>query len=209
LTREPPGADEVARRLGAKGLEIRPGDAATLARFLDLLEHWNRVHNLTGTHDRAGLIDRHLAESLALGPLLAGPAIADIGSGAGLPGLPLAIVHPELRFTLIESRRKRVSFMRHAVLTLGLTNVDVAHGRVETLSLGPFATVLARAVAPPAELIALAEPLLEPQGRLVVLTSVGKAHEFMTLATGFAARIAGTEARGLESAVVVLERTLS
>ncbi|MDX1563649.1 MAG: RsmG family class I SAM-dependent methyltransferase, partial [Gammaproteobacteria bacterium] len=88
---EPLTEAEVARRLAARKLDA--GRAAeTLAAFLSLLERWNKTHNLTGTRDRAELIDRHLVESLALAPYLRGPHIADIGSGGGLPGVPLAIV---------------------------------------------------------------------------------------------------------------------
>jgi 16S rRNA (guanine527-N7)-methyltransferase len=167
------------------GLEVEPREASLLGDFLDLLEQWNRVHNLTGIRDRAELIDRHLVESLALEPFITGPAAADIGSGGGLPGLPLAIVMPGVQFTLIESRRKRVSFLRHVAATLPLANVTVAHGRAESLDLPGFQTVLARAVAPPAELLALAQPLLAPGGRLVLLTSEERRRALIALATGF------------------------
>jgi len=167
---EPLSAAEVAARLEAGGVEIESGPAGLLAAYLNLLEHWNRVHNLTGIRDRAALVDRHLVESLALAPYVTGPRVADIGSGAGLPGLPLAIRLRALHFTLIESRRKRVSFLRHVAAMLALENVDVAHGRVEELELPLFRTVLARAVAPPAELLELATPLLAPGGRLLYAT---------------------------------------
>lgn len=206
---EPPEASEVARRLDAQQLTVSAGEAAQLAAFVGLLEHWNRVHNLTGIRDRGELIERHLVESLALAPLLAGPRIADIGSGGGLPGLPLAIVRPGMAFTLIESRRKRVSFLRHAAATLPLANVAVAHGRAEALELGTFNTVLARAVAPPAELLALATPLVLPGGRLVLLTGAAKGLEITALAEAAGYRRLGTEATALKSVIVALERPLS
>jgi 16S rRNA (guanine527-N7)-methyltransferase len=198
---------DVAAGLAARGLTVADAAAARLAAFLNLLEQWNRVHNLTGIRDRTELIERHLAESLALEPYLRGPRIADIGTGAGLPGLPLAIVLPAMQFTLIESRRKRVNFLRHVVLTLALDNVTVARGRAEELSLVPFSTVLARAVAPPAELLDVARPLIAPGGRLVLLTGASRGREIVELARDFAAVPA--EAPGLASAIVVLERAPS
>jgi 16S rRNA (guanine527-N7)-methyltransferase len=209
LNREPLGADEVARRLKLRAIEVAPAAATRLAAFVDLLLHWNRVHNLTGIRDRDELIDRHLVESLALQSLIAGDSVGDIGSGGGLPGLPLAIVLPDCRFTLIESRRKRASFLRHAAATLALGNIEVAHSRAEALSPRQFATVLARAVAPPAELLALAAPLILPGGRLVLLTGEQKAREIVALATGFTAIPPGPGALGLKSVIVALERRRS
>jgi 16S rRNA (guanine527-N7)-methyltransferase len=208
LSREPLGADEVARRLGAKTPGIEPEAAGKLAAFVNRLEHWNRVHNLTGIRDRNELIDRHLVESLALRDLIAGDTVADIGSGGGLPGLPLAIVLPQCRFTLIESRRKRASFLRHAAATLALTNVEVAHSRAEALAPRQFATVLARAVAPPAELLGIATPLIAPGGRLVLLTGEDKAREIAALAEGFTKIQPKRGLPKLKSVIVALERRL-
>jgi 16S rRNA (guanine527-N7)-methyltransferase len=208
LSSQPLGADEVARRLGANALPVAVAEAEQLAAFVNLLEHWNRVHNLTGIRDRDLLIDRHLVESLALKALIAGDTVADIGSGGGLPGLPLAIVLPSCRFTLIESRRKRASFLRHAAATLALTNVEVAHSRAEALSPRQFATVLARAVAPPAELLEIATPLVAPGGRLVLLTGEDKAREIVALAEGFAPIAPPRGLPALKSRIVALERRL-
>lgn len=206
---EPLKGTAVAARLQALGIEVGPGEAGLLADFVNLLEHWNRVHNLTGVRGRPELVDRHLVESLALRPAIRGPEVADIGSGGGLPGIPLAICLPAIRFTLIESRRKRVSFLRHAALTLGLGNVEVAHGRAEALGLTGFTTVLARAVAPPADLLAIASPLVAPGGRLVLLTSAERAEEIVALAAGFRSLPPAEGPPGLRSVVVVLERKLS
>ena len=199
-------SEDVARRLKAKQVAVSLEQAAALSAFLNLLEQWNQVHNLTGIRDRNELIDRHLVESLALKPFVVGPTVADVGSGGGLPGVPLAISMPGAGFTLIESRRKRVSFLRHAVATLGLGNVKVAHNRAEEVTAGPFATVLARAVAAPAELLAITRPLIAPGGRLVLLTGEEKGREIEALANGFARVGVDTPVPDIKSRIVVLEQ---
>ncbi len=161
----------VFERLNEAGLDVRPAEADKLTEYLVLLERWNRVHNLTGIRQFDEMIERHLAESLALGELLRGRRIADVGSGAGLPGIPLAIAEPGRSFTLIESRAKRASFLSHVQGALGLANVAVEHGRVEDLrGTAPFDTVLARAVAPLAELVELTAHLLGEASVLLVPT---------------------------------------
>jgi 16S rRNA (guanine527-N7)-methyltransferase len=202
---EPLTGEQVAAGLEAQQVSIGLDTAGTLARFLGLLEHWNRVHNLTGIRDRTELIERHLAESLALKPFVRGPRASDVGSGAGLPGLPLAVVLPHISFTLIESRRKRASFLRQARVALGLTNVEVLQQRAEDVTAGPFDTVLARAVAPPADLLSITRPLIAPGGRLVLLTGEDKARDLVSRASGFTELAAGSTIPGMRSRIVVLE----
>jgi 16S rRNA (guanine527-N7)-methyltransferase len=200
---------EVGTGLTAHGLDVTSDQARRLARFLELLVQWNRVYNLTGIRDPVELLERHLVESLALAPLLRGDSVADIGTGAGLPGLPLAIVCRDRRFTLIESRRKRVNFLRHVAATLELGNVTVAHSRAEHLPCpAPFATVLARAVAPPDELLAIARPLLAPRGRLLLLTSAELGRRIAELATDFKQDpVSPGTALRIASSIVVLDRS--
>jgi len=153
-------------------LDVGAAEAGKLAEYLRLLKRWNRVHNLTAITDTGEMIERHLAESLALRSFLRGQRSADVGSGAGLPGIPLAIVEAEMSFTLIESRAKRASFLSHVKGELALSNVIVEHGRVEDLrGTAPFDTVLARAVAPLPELIELTAHLLGDDSVLLVPTS--------------------------------------
>ena len=198
---------EIGRRLEAAGLGVAEPLTASLARFLELLVRWNRVYNLTGIKSPSELVERHLVESLALRPLLHGTRIADVGTGAGLPGLPLAITEPERQFTLIESRAKRVRFLRHVVAELGLTNTEVAHGRAEHLRVErPFATVLARAVAPPPELLAICRPLTAPGSILLLLTATHLQEAFRGLAPDYAVRPLATELPALRSSIVLLER---
>jgi 16S rRNA (guanine527-N7)-methyltransferase len=200
---------EVGRRLERAGIASSEPQSAALARFVDLLMRWNRVHNLTGLRNLDDIVDRHLVESLALRPLLEGDRIADVGTGAGLPGIPLAITEQKRAFTLIESRAKRVSFLRHVSSELGLANVAIAHGRAEHLRPErPFATVLARAVAPPAELLDICRSLTGPGSILLLLTAAHLENEFRGLAPDFVPRsLERGAAPKLKSSIVVLERT--
>ncbi len=207
--RKPPISEaDFRRRLADSAPELTDEEAQNLARFLALLSKWNRVYNLTGTRDADTLVERHLVESLALRGRLQGRAIADVGTGAGLPGIPLAIVEPGRSFTLIESRAKRVRFLRHVVGALGLSNVSIEHSRAEDLSSGPvFDTLLARAVAPPAELLALARRLTHSGSKLLILTSAERSEVYRDLAPDFV--LEGIEPSAVgerHSAIVQLER---
>lgn len=200
----------VAAALAAAGIEVGAAALAALTGYLNLLIRWNRVYNLTGVRDPDELIGRHLVESLALAPVLRGSTIVDVGTGAGLPGIPLAIVAPERRFLLVESRAKRVRFLRHVVGSLGLANVEVRQSRAEHLRPErPFDTVLARAVAPPAELLALTRHLAARGTRLVLPTAARLESEWLELAEAHGlVPVAIEGATGLERGiVVVLERT--
>ena len=198
---------EIHRRLTAIGVAVSKDQSAALASFVALLLRWNKVYNLTGVRGADEIVDRHLVESFALRSLLKGSRVADVGSGGGLPGLPLAIAEPERRFTLIESRAKRVRFLRHVVAELGLTNTEVAHARAEDLRVEqPFATVLARAVAPPAELLALCRHLTAPGSLLLLLTASHLQDAYRGLAPDFLMRPAVAGGLKLRSSIVVLER---
>jgi 16S rRNA (guanine527-N7)-methyltransferase len=204
---DPVSPRTISRRLAAVGLPQADETSATLARFVDLLLRWNRVYNLTGVRGVDEILDRHLVESFALRPALRGTFIADVGTGAGLPGVPLAIAEPARRFTLIESRAKRVHFLRHVVTELKLANVEVAHARAEHLHVKrPFDTVLARAVAPPAELLAITRHLTAPGSILLMLTAAHLREEFRGLAPDFVLKPAPAEGPALRSSIVLLER---
>lgn len=129
-------------------LEDSGGRADLLLAYLDLLGRWNRAYNLTAVQGQAERVVRHLLDSLAVAPLLAGERFLDVGSGAGLPGFPLAILFPERFWTLLDASAKRVRFLRHAVARLALENVECVHARVEDYEpVKPFDTVLSRAYA--------------------------------------------------------------
>jgi 16S rRNA (guanine527-N7)-methyltransferase len=156
---------EGAAALGCP-LDATQGEA--LLRLLDELAQWNRAYNLTAITDRSQMLTHHLLDSLAVWPALAGVRVLDLGTGAGFPGLPLALVDPQRRFTLLDGTAKKIRFVAHAARTLGLANVTAVHGRAgEWQPEALFDTVVARAVAPLPKLAALARPLLAPGGRLV------------------------------------------
>jgi 16S rRNA (guanine527-N7)-methyltransferase len=152
------------------GVTLEATQAQRLLRLLDELAHWNRSYNLTAISARANMISAHLLDSLAAQPDLRGRLIADVGTGAGFPGLPLALANPARQFTLIDSVAKKIRFVTHAVRTLELTNVSAVQSRVETLQPAePFDTVIARAYASLADLLGSVQGLCGAETRVVAL----------------------------------------
>lgn len=203
-------AGSLTQRLKSFGVELPLEREAALGAFLELLERWNRVYNLTAVRDPDEIVARHFVESLALRPLLRDERIADVGTGAGFPGMPLAIAAPERSFTLIDSRAKRIRFLRHVVAELGLRNVELVQGRAEHLRPErPFATVLARAVAPPKELLDICRPLTAPGSILLLLTAAHLQSAYAGLADDYVLRplpVSAESPAQLRSSIVLLER---
>jgi len=171
-----------------------PGDErarSLLDRYLVELARWGARQNLVGSLEREAL-ELHVRDSLAAAPLLAErSSVVDLGSGAGFPGLPVAIARPDLQVTLLEIREKRVHFLRHVVRELGLT-CSVVRGRIESPPDTPFDYALARAVAAPAELIPRAKPWVGDTGEIWIW---GRARA-ADLAVAGASEIALEEGRG-------------
>ena len=184
--------NHIVCQLADAGLAKSSAAVSALADFLRLLSSWNEVHNLTAISDPEEMIQRHLVESLALGKFLRGDRIADVGSGGGLPGIPLAITEPRRAFTLIESLNKRVAFLRHVKAVLGLDNVIVKHTRAEDLlPIHPFDTVLARAVAALPDLLKLTGHLFTSDTVLLALTGESFIGNTAKLEGGYRARRVG------------------
>jgi 16S rRNA (guanine527-N7)-methyltransferase len=157
---------------GAAALDLVLGAPALDAcmAYLQELERWNRAYNLTAVRDIEAMLPRHLLDSLAILPYVAGARVADAGSGAGLPGLPLAIAAPERRYTLIDAGAKKVRFLRHVTSRLGLAQVEVVHARLEDYPApAGFDTVTARALAPLPRMLELAGHLCRPGGRILAM----------------------------------------
>jgi len=154
----------------ALALELDETQLARLVAHLDLLDEWSARMNLTAIRDRPSQLTKHLLDSLTVQPYLRGERIADIGSGAGFPGIPLAIVEPHRHFTLIESTGKKCRFLEHVREALELKNVAVVQSRAESYKPDMrFDTVLARAVGPVADLVKVAGPLVVGGGRLLAM----------------------------------------
>ena len=163
---------------GARQLQVELDAAAAtgLLRLLDELERWNQAYNLTAITDRAQMLTHHLLDSLSVAPFVQGSTLADVGTGAGFPGLPLALLAPERRCLLIDSNGKKQRFVAHAARVLGLANVEARQARVETLRPAqPFDTVVARACAALPQLLDWVAPLCGPHTR--VLAMKGKVPE--------------------------------
>ena len=154
----------------ALGVALTEHDALRLLRLLEELARWNRRFNLTAITEPADMVTHHLLDSLAVHRHLHGARIADIGTGAGFPGLPLALANPERRFSLIDSNGKKIRFVSHAAHALGLVNVEALQARVESLHPEiPFDTVMARAFAALPALVRAVEPLCGPGTRILAL----------------------------------------
>jgi len=154
----------------ALALDLDEAQLGKLVAHLDLLDEWNSRFNLTAIRDRPSQLTKHLLDSLTVQPYLRGERIADVGSGAGFPGIPLAIVEPHRHFSLIESTGKKCRFLEHVREALGLKNVEVVQSRAESYKPEVrFDTVIARAVGPIADLVKAAGPLVVGGGRLLAM----------------------------------------
>jgi len=177
---------ELLRRgVDALGLTLPVGAQERLMDFLALLVKWNRTFNLTAIRGEADMVTQHLLDSLSLLPFLGGIAsLADVGSGAGLPAIPLAIARPELRVVSFEPVQKKAAFQQQARIELGLDNLTVRCARVENEQ-GEFAVVTSRAFSSLSEFVRLAGHLAEPGGRLLAMKGVHPADEIAALPDGW------------------------
>ncbi|MDX1432008.1 MAG: 16S rRNA (guanine(527)-N(7))-methyltransferase RsmG [Gammaproteobacteria bacterium] len=170
-----PAGDEALRACLDAGLaRIAPGlddpARATLLAYVGLLERWNRAYSLTAVREPRAMIERHVLDSLAVLPYLHGARALDVGSGAGLPGLVLAVARPEPAWVLLDSKAKKHRFLTQACLELGLGNVEPVRSRLEDFHPAtPFSTIISRAFAGTAELLAKTRRMLEPGGRLLAM----------------------------------------
>ncbi len=180
------GAHALERAAAALQVEIAAQQAATLERYLDLLEKWNRVYNLTAIRERGRMVTHHLLDSLSVLPHLRGPRVLDVGSGAGLPGIPIAIARPALRVTLLEPNQKKSAFLTQTVGELKLANATVVAERVESWrAVERFDTIVSRAFADLGEFVASAGRLLAPQGVIAAMKGVHPFEEIERLPQGY------------------------
>lgn len=179
--------------VGLQALQLDPALAEPLTRYLALMLRWNAAYNLTAIRDPREMVTKHLLDSLAMAPFVGTavgvPNLADLGTGAGLPGIPLAIAHPDLRVTLVESNGKKARFMREALRTLRLSNAEVAESRIEALDRpGEFAAITARALATLPLILQLGGHLIAPGGVLLAMKGARPDEEIAALPSGWAVR---------------------
>lgn len=161
----------LAAGLADLGLDLPVATQQKLLTFRDLLLKWNKVYNLTALRDPVQAISHHLLDSLVILPHIDTGNFLDVGSGGGLPGIPLAIVRPELAVTLVDTVQKKATFLRQVVIELGLKNAAVHHARVEEMS-GQYAQISSRAFAELALFVSLTRHLLAPGGRWLAMKGV-------------------------------------
>ncbi len=156
--------------LNALNLHLASAQIEQLLDFIRLIEKWNKAYNLTAIRNKEDMVNLHLLDSLAIAPFITGRQIIDIGTGAGLPGIPLAICFPDIKFTLLDSNAKKTRFVQQAVLELKLNNVTVCHHRVENYHPETlFDAALTRAFASLADIVKLTAHLLTKEGVLLAM----------------------------------------
>ena len=196
--------------LDRSNLHVAPGQRRSLAEYVALLAQWNRAYNLTAVRDPFAMIDRHVLDSLTALDVLVGHRLLDAGTGAGLPGLVLAILRPDVRCTLLDSARKKTRFCAHAAMTLGLDNVGVVSERLsDHRPPHLYSTVISRATFSVADLVAGARPLLDTPGRIIAMKGPRPESELDGLACeGLDVRVepAGAGAGMTDGTFVVVER---
>jgi 16S rRNA (guanine527-N7)-methyltransferase len=168
--------------IAALGLALPAGAEAKLLAYLALLDKWNRVYNLTAVRDAERMVSHHLLDSLAAVPFFQGTTVLDVGSGGGLPGIPLAIARPELQVTLIDSIAKKTAFLLQAKAELGLSNLNIVTSRVEDFRPeAGFDVITSRAFSDLKEFVTLTRHLLKPGGRWLAMKGLYPHEEIAVL----------------------------
>jgi 16S rRNA (guanine527-N7)-methyltransferase len=156
-----------------------------LEHYVELLAKWNKVYNLTSVRDPQEMVSRHILDSLSILPYLNGESLLDVGTGAGLPGIPVAITRPDIAVTLLDTNSKKTRFLQQAKAELGLDNITVVHARVEQADLPKFAMVTARAFATIEDIIDLTGQHCDDAGSLLLMKGVRPDDELKSIGKGF------------------------
>ena len=191
------------------GLRLNSEQDQQLQQYLELLQRWNKVYNLTAVRDPAQMLPLHLWDSLSVVPFIKAEQCLDVGSGAGLPGIPLAIMRPQQQFTLLDTNGKKTRFIQQAALELGLANIKVVQNRVEQWQPEQkFAAIISRAFASLADFVTVSGMHLQAQGRLYAMKGRYPESEIAELPQGWS--VAGSHqlmVPGLEAERHLLELT--
>ncbi len=178
-------ADQLERGLVALGLTLDRDTRARLLDYIALIEKWNRVYNLTAIREPEKMVSHHLLDSLAVAPHLRAKRLLDVGSGAGLPGIPLALANPDMHVTLLDSNHKKVAFLRQAVMELKLENAGVCGERVESWrTQDKFDVIISRAFSDMGEFVRVARHLLAPGGMFAAMKGLHPYEEIDKLPPG-------------------------
>ena len=203
--------DQLARGIAALGLDLPPAAQERLLAFAALLTKWNRVYNLTALREQSQVVTHHLLDSLAALPYLNARSIADIGTGGGLPGIPLAIARPDLRVALVETSHKKASFLQQAKIELALGNTMIINERVEQWQPEEaFDAVISRAFSDIADLLRLTQHVVGSGGRWYAMKGVNPHDEIAQLPADFrVARLIALDVPELGAArhLIVIERS--
>jgi 16S rRNA (guanine527-N7)-methyltransferase len=194
------------------GVSLPANDRQRLLAFVRLLAKWNAAYNLTAVRDPEEMIARHLFDSLVLLPFLQGPRVLDIGTGPGLPGIPLAIARPDYSFTLLDANAKKTRFVTQAVGELDLKNVGVVQSRVENYRpVEKFDTLVARAFSSIADMLNSARHLCAPDGRFLAMKGVYPEAELAAIPADYAiSEVAALQVPDLDAArhlVILTQRS--
>ncbi|MDX1334985.1 MAG: 16S rRNA (guanine(527)-N(7))-methyltransferase RsmG [Gammaproteobacteria bacterium] len=152
------------------GLKIDAPVQQDLLQYLELLRKWNKVYNLTAIRDTEQMMSHHLLDSLSIVPYVRGPRVLDMGCGAGLPGIPLALARPDLQVVMMDANAKKTRFVQQAITELNLDNAEAVHARAEDYTApGGFDTVTSRAFSSLEDFLGLAAPYLQKGGQLLAM----------------------------------------
>ena len=178
----------LAQALQANGYDLTASQQERLVQYVDLLARWNKVFNLTAIRDPYEMVWLHLLDSLAISPYIRGETIIDVGTGAGLPGIPLALIFPEKHFVLLDSNSKKTHFLIQACAELGLKNTQVEHARCETFQAPKgFDNIVSRAFSSIAVMLSATQHLLAPGGQFLAMKGVYPEQELAAVSPeGFA-----------------------
>jgi 16S rRNA (guanine527-N7)-methyltransferase len=165
--------EQLGQGLAALGIALPADTQAKLLAYVALLYKWNKTYSLTAMREQDKAVSHHLLDSLAILPFVSGARLLDVGSGGGMPGIPLAIARPELRVTLLDSNSKKAAFLQQAAIELALPNISVHCGRVEQYHPADgFEAITSRAFAELADFVTLTQHLLAPAGRWLAMKGV-------------------------------------
>ena len=171
------------------GLALQASQRKQLLTYIDLLAKWNKLYNLTAIRDPHEMLSHHVLDSLSIVPHVSGRRFLDVGSGAGLPGVPVAIAHPECEVTLLDSSQKKTAFLQHVAIELELGNTTVCSTRVESWQPNQrFDTIASRAFSELAEFVGRSQHLLAEQGVLAAMKGAYPHAEIERLPEGFRIR---------------------